>query len=185
MSGDDGRHDPADGTDPPSGNDSADGADGTDGDGGDGRTGEEGTDPVGGGEERVREAAPDDAEEAADEVAHSVLAVERTVLVASVVVTVLLLGFLAYSAATTPETAPPSVEVVGAAPTGNGTDHVRVAVTNHGGTGLEVVTVAVDCGDVATEMGFRNVPATDTATGIVVCPSGADRTVAVRSWTVA
>ena len=149
------------------------------------------TDPIDDGEDgngtgsRVRDAAPDSASEAADEVSHSVLAVEKTVLVASVVITLLLLGFLAYSAVTTPETAPPTVEVVGATATGNGTDRVRIALTNHGGTGLETATVSVECGDVSTEMAFENVPATNTATGIVVCPTGTERNVTVRSWTVA
>ena len=129
--------------------------------------------------------APDGVSEAADEVSHSVLAVEKSVLVVSVVVTLLLLGFLAYSAVTTPETAPPSVDVVGATPTGNGTANVRIALTNHGGTGLETATVTVECGDVSTEMVFGNVPATNTVTGIVVCPAGAERNVTVRSWIVA
>ena len=163
-------------------------------DGNDGSDADDRTDPIIGGDDesgdgdadgRVREAAPDSASEAADEVTRSVLAVEKTVLVVSVVLTVLLLGFLAYSAATTPETAPPTVEVVGATGTGNGTDRVRVALTNHGGTGLETATVAVECGDVSTEMAFENVPATNTATGIVVCPAGTERNVTVRSWTVA
>lgn len=160
-------------------------ADGDASGGTDGGDGDDRTDPIIGGEDAVREAAPDSATEAADEVTHSVLAVERTVLVTSVVVTVLLLGFLAYSAATTPETAPPSVGVVGTTPTGNGTVDVRVALTNHGGTGLETATVAVECGDVSTEMEFVEVPASNTATAVVVCPADAERSVTVRSWKVA
>ena len=139
----------------------------------------------GGGGSRDGEHVPDAAEEAAQEATRSVLAVEKTMLVTSVVITVLLLGFLVYSAVTTPETAPPGVEVVGATPTGNGTDLVRVGVTNYGARGLTSVTVAVECGDVSTDLAFDNVPATNTATGVVVCPSGADRNVTVRSWIVA
>lgn len=133
----------------------------------------------------LRDAAPDAAVEATDGATESVLAVEWTVMAASVVVTLLLLGFLVYSAATTPATAPPTVEVVGATPTGDGGERVRLALTNNGATGLVVATVSVECGDVSTEVEFRNVPATNTVTGVVVCPAGAERTVAVRSWTVA
>lgn len=100
----------------------------------------------------------------------------------SVAVTLLLFGFLVWHAVTIPAAGAPSATVTDTEETEQGLV-VSVEVTSPGSTGVNSVTVGVDCASESIQ--FRHVPANGHRSGGVLCPAGAeDPSAAVRSWTV-
>lgn len=108
-------------------------------------------------------------------------AAEWAVTVLSVAVTLLLLGFVVWHAATTPADAPPAATVVGTETTDDGSVLVTVEVYNPRRVGLKSVTVASDCSD--ESLTFTHVPTDARRTGTVVCQPGTeDPGASVRAW---
>lgn len=106
---------------------------------------------------------------------------EWVVMAVSVAVTVALFGFVVWHAATTPAAATPEATVTGTETTEDGRVAVTVEVYNPGATGLESVTVSVDCTDASIE--FSHVPTDSRRTGTLVCSADADDpTASIRSW---
>lgn len=102
-------------------------------------------------------------------------------MVVSVAVTVLLFGYVAWQAATVPADGVPEATVTGVETTGDGRVAVEVELTNAGRTGLESVSVGVDCAE--EEIDFQHVPANGRRSGVVVCPAGTEEPSAeVNSW---
>ncbi|WP_225333298.1 hypothetical protein [Halomicrobium urmianum] len=99
-------------------------------------------------------------------------AAEWVVTVVSVAVTLLLFGYVAWHAVTTPASADPVATVAGTEATDDGRLAATVSVDNPGSQGLESVTVAVDCAN--ESLTFAHVPTDAERTGTVVCPAGTD-----------
>lgn len=106
----------------------------------------------------------------------------------SVAVTLLLFGFLAWQAATVPADGTPTATVTGTQPTDHG-QAVAVEVSNPAATGLESVTVGVDCANgsnatpIVQSIAFEHLPAKASRRGVVVCPTGAeDPSASVHTW---
>lgn len=114
--------------------------------------------------------------------AESPPAVETVVMIAGVVMTLVLFGYVGVHAVAGPENVPPSAGVENVNRTADG---VRVGVLFDAGgdAGLESATVAVDCGNSTETVEFRNVPANDRQRATVVCPPNAsDPTARVVSY---
>lgn len=108
-------------------------------------------------------------------------ATEWAVMGVSVAVTLLLFGYVAWHAATTPAAATPEATVTGTQTTDDGRVVVTVEIYNPGNTGLESVTVSADCTDASIE--FTHVPTDSRRTGTLVCPPGTEEpSASVRSW---
>lgn len=108
-------------------------------------------------------------------------AAEWVVVIASVLLTVSLFGFVAVHAVATPGQAPPEVTVVETQTADDERRLVEVEVVNPGSRGLESVTVSVDCSE--EPISFQHVPADAHLTGTVVCPAGSDTpTASVENW---
>lgn len=108
-------------------------------------------------------------------------AAEWAVMAVSVAVTLLLFGFVAWHAATTPADAIPEATVTGTQPAEDGRVIVAVEVYNPGNTGLKSVTVSADCAN--GSITFEHVPTDDRRSGTLVCPAGTeDPSAAVLSW---
>ena len=106
---------------------------------------------------------------------------ELAVMAVSVAVTLLLFGYVAWHAVTTPAAPQPEATVTGTETTDDGRVVVTVQVRNAGGTGLESVTVSADCAN--ESIAFEHVPTADTRSGKVVCPEGTeDPEATVVSW---
>ena len=139
--------------------------------------------------ETERGTAPTDGEGESDENhRESSDRLERVVAVASIAFTVLLLSFIVWQGATTGAGATPTatVEAVESPPYGDGgPERLRVTVRleNRGGSGIESVTVAVECGETPRRVQFTNVPGGGHKTATVLCPVGSVPTAAVESWT--
>lgn len=106
---------------------------------------------------------------------------EWAVMAISVALTLALFGYVAWHAATTPADGPPEASVAGTEPTEDGRLAITVEVANDGRTGLESVTVGVDCA--VESITFQHVPADARRRGVVVCPPDSEAPSAdVRSW---
>jgi hypothetical protein len=112
---------------------------------------------------------------------------ERLVAGISVAFTLLLLGYVLWQGAATPEGAVPaaSVEAVESPPYDDrGPDRLRVTVRieNHGGTGIESAVVGVDCGEAERTIRFTHIPGGGYKTATVTCPLETTPTVTVETW---
>lgn len=109
--------------------------------------------------------------------------VERAVSVASVAVTLALLGFVAWQAWTVPAAENPEARVVDTATLPNGGVEVTVEFVNDQDVGVVSATVELSCGSPPAEVTFEHVPAGGRATAHVVCPPGSsDPAATVRTW---
>jgi uncharacterized protein (TIGR02588 family) len=101
----------------------------------------------------------------------------------SVLLTVLLFGYVAWQAVQPPVDAHPQATVVGTDEASNGSVLVRVELTNPGDTGLISATVETDCEQPPPDVTFDYVPAGGREQGVLVCPTGTtDPNVSVSSW---
>ncbi|MFC7141851.1 hypothetical protein ACFQMA_18700 [Halosimplex aquaticum] len=108
-------------------------------------------------------------------------AAELAVVTVSVAVTLALFGYIGWHAATTPANVPPEVSVTGTQTMDDGRVRVTAELYNPSATGLDTVTVGVDCGD--TPITFRHVPTAARVSGTFVCPAGTDDpSVSVENW---
>lgn len=99
----------------------------------------------------------------------------------SVAVTLVLFGYVAYHAGTTPANVAPEATVTGTESTDDGRVLVTVEVYNPGGTGLRSITVSAGCTNASIT--FTNVPTDARRSGTLVCPAGTeDPSAAARSW---
>lgn len=109
--------------------------------------------------------------------------VERAVAAASVVLTLALLGFVAWQAWTVPAAENPNARVVDTTTLPNGTHEVTVELANDQDVGVTSATVEVSCGSPPPAVTFSHVPAGGRATAHVVCPPNAsDPTASVVTW---
>lgn len=109
--------------------------------------------------------------------------VERVVTVASLGVTLALVGVVVWQSVTTPAGVRPEVRVVGVEPTPDGSVDVTVELVNAGSVGLATVAVEVDCATPPPELAFEHVPASGRRRGTVVCPPGTtDPNATVAVW---
>lgn len=108
-------------------------------------------------------------------------AAEWIVVAVSVVVTLSLFGYVAWHAATTPDHARPEASIVGTQTVDDGRSVVTVELYNPGSTGLESVTVSVDCS--SESITFQHVPTDARLSGTFVCPAVADDpSVSIQTW---
>jgi uncharacterized protein (TIGR02588 family) len=108
-------------------------------------------------------------------------AAEWAVMVVSVAVTLLLFGYVAWHAATAPPGATPEAAVAEAETIEDGRLAVTVEVHNPGRTGLDRVTVSVDCTDESLQ--FDHLPTDDRRRGTLVCPANAtEPSATVENW---
>lgn len=108
---------------------------------------------------------------------------ERVIVVASVLLILGTLGYIAWQAAGTSTTADPIAIVEAVEPTSSGERlHVAVRLDNRRGTGLTSVQVAVRCGVTERSLEFTHVPAGGHRTGSVVCPAGTTPEAVVETW---
>lgn len=102
-------------------------------------------------------------------------------MIASVILTLSLFGYVAVHAITTPGDAPPEVSVVDQQPLSDDRTLLKVQVSNPGSTGFESVTVSASCSD--ESLRFQHMPTDARQTGIVVCPASTDDpSVSVQTW---
>lgn len=108
----------------------------------------------------------------------------ETVLTAiSVVVTVLLFGYVAWHAIQPTDSIQPQVEVVETEQLSNGSVLVRVEFVNQGDQGLLSATVEVTCAQPPPDATFENVPAGGVQRAVLVCPPGTESPdVEVSAW---
>ena len=110
-------------------------------------------------------------------------ALERVIVLVSVIVITMMLGYVAWQAVATSEAVDPNATVVEVQPTTDGDRlHVTVRLANEGGAGLSSAKVAVQCGTEARLLTFEHVPAGGQQAGTVVCPAGTTPEVAVETW---
>jgi hypothetical protein len=109
--------------------------------------------------------------------------VERTIIVASVLIIAAMLGYMLLETTTGPSSPDPSASVDTIEPRPN-TDQllVTIVLTNRGDRGVSTVQVGVRCGDQTHTLEFTNLPGSGSQSGTVVCPSGTTPEASVESW---
>ncbi len=101
----------------------------------------------------------------------------------SVVVTVLLFGYVAWHAIQPPSDVPPKAEVIETEALSNGSVLVRTQVVNRGDEGLISVTVEAGCDQPPPDTTLSYVPASGREQAVLVCPPGTtDPNVSVSTW---
>lgn len=108
---------------------------------------------------------------------------ERAVAVLSVVVTLALLGFVAWQAWTVPPAENPTARVLDTRTLPDGSVEVTVEFVNDQDVGVTSATVEVDCDSPPPQVTFSNVPAGGRSTARVMCPPNAtDPNASVVTW---
>jgi len=110
---------------------------------------------------------------------------ERTIVVASVLLVLGTLGFVGLQAVGTTADGVPSATVERVEPMpGPDADRsqIHVRLDNRRGTGLSTVSVTVRCDDATRSLSFEHVPAGGHRTGTVVCPDGSTAVAEVVTW---
>jgi uncharacterized protein (TIGR02588 family) len=108
---------------------------------------------------------------------------EQVVVAISVVLTVALIGYATWQMFTVPTAAAPQVSIKNTEKRPDGNIRVTIAISNSRDQGLEQATVRTNCQNTSTLVEFNYVPAGDTQTAQVVCPSGTnDPEVTLSSW---
>lgn len=115
---------------------------------------------------------------------------EAAVTVASVVLLVGLMGFIAWQAVVTPTGSDPVATVESVTPMpadagATGSMRVTVQLDNRGTTGLRSVEVVVRCGGNERSLQYAHVPANGRRTGTAVCPAGSTPSASVVTWVTA
>lgn len=108
---------------------------------------------------------------------------EKVLTGISVVVTLLLFGYVAWHAVQSPSGAQPQVEVVDTERLANESVLVHVEFANAGDQGLLSATAEVTCAQPPPDVTFENVPAGGVKQATLVCPPGtANPDVDVSAW---
>lgn len=108
---------------------------------------------------------------------------EQIVVVISVILIVVLLGYATWQTVTTTSAPTPQAHVEDTRVQSDGNVIVTIAVSNSLDSGLEQITVKTRCKNRSVLVQFKYVPAMSTETAHVVCPSGADHpTVTISDW---
>lgn len=108
---------------------------------------------------------------------------EKVMTTISVVVTVLLFGYVAWHAVQPPTGATPEAQVVGTEALSNGSILVRAELTNPSHKGLISATVEASCGQPPPSTSLSYVPAGGREQAVLVCPPNTtDPSVSVSAW---
>lgn len=108
---------------------------------------------------------------------------EQAFMALSVVLTLALVGHLAYQAATAPAAAHPEARIEHVERLADGSLAVTVRLENSGGQGMRLVEVEVDCGAPPPSLTLDNIPAESHRVAVLVCPAGDPPTTArVVAW---
>ncbi|NEU55294.1 hypothetical protein [Halorussus sp. MSC15.2] len=108
---------------------------------------------------------------------------EKVLTGVSVLVTVLVFGYVAWHAVQPPSHVPPEAHVVETETLSNGSVLVRAKLVNRGDTGLISATVEVGCDQPQPSTSLSYVPAGGRSEATFVCPQGTTRPNAtVTTW---
>lgn len=98
---------------------------------------------------------------------------QKAIMALSVVVVLALVGYLAFQAATAPDSrAPPEAQILGTRTMPDGSILVDVRLTNPSGAGLRHATVELDCDQPPPSITLDNVPAESYRDATLMCPPG-------------
>ncbi|MFC4450663.1 hypothetical protein [Halorussus aquaticus] len=111
-------------------------------------------------------------EQGSDEQRPAPSTAEKVLTGFSVLVTVLVFGYVAWHAVQPPSNVPPEAHVVGTETLSNGSVLVRAKLVNRGDTGLISATVEVGCDQPQPSTSLSYVPAGGRGEATFVCPPG-------------